>query len=435
MLESAFSGLLGLGWIVLAGVERDGWGSRGARLGKDELESGPPSARRRGWLLFSVLCSIVIWGSALTSPSLAGQQSETSDTAAASTPMTPPGYTGPPIPVLPEVVTRSESGVTIRAVGVDEPPRIDGSLDETVYVEIRPISGFTQIEPRNGAPASQQTEIWLLFDNAHVYVSARLWESELDRMVADEMRHDAGATLAHNELFTVTIDTFYDRRNGYFFYINPLGGRGEGQVSNESQYNGDWNGIWESTTGRFEGGWTVEMAIPFKSLRYQPDEMQVWGFQVQRINRWKNEINFLAPSDPARGNAGFMLASLFATAVGVEVPPPAMNLDVKPYIVSDLTTDRAASPPLSNAADADLGLDVKYGVTESLVADFTYNTDFAQVEAANSRSTSPGSACSFPKSESSFSRIKGRSRSGEPAPAPLAGAAIRRSCSTAGGSG
>ena len=76
-----------------------------------------------------------------------------------------------------------------------------------------------------------------------------------------------------------------------------------------------------------------------------------------------------------------MLASLFATAVGVEVPPPAMNLDIKPYIISDLTTDRGASPPFSNAADADLGLDVKYGVAESLVADFTYNTDFAQVEA------------------------------------------------------
>ena len=295
--------------------------------------------------------------------------------------MTPPGYAGPPVPVLPEVVSRNESGITIRAVGIDEPLRIDGSLDETVYVEIRPVSGFTQVEPQDGAPASQQTQVWLLFDNAHVYVSARVWESELDRMVANEMRHDAAQSLSQNELFTVTLDTFYDRRNGYVFFINPLGGYGEAQFSNESQYNNDWNGIWESTVGRFEGGWIVEMAIPFKTLRYQPDDVQVWGFQVERINRWKNEVNYLAPSDPARGNSGFMLASLFATAVGVEVPPPAMNLDIKPYIVSDLTTDRGASPPFSNAADADLGLDVKYGVAESLVADFTYNTDFAQVEA------------------------------------------------------
>ena len=359
-----------------------------------------------------MLGAIVIWGSALPSPSLAGQQSEASETAAASTPMTPPGYAGPPVPVLPEVVTRDESGVTIRAMGIDEPPRIDGSLDETVYVDIRPISGFTQIEPRNGAPASQQTEVWLLFDNAHVYVSARVWESELDRMVANEMRHDAGQTLAQNELLTVTLDTFHDRRNGYVFYINPLGGHGEGQVSNESQFNGDWNGIWRSQVGRFEGGWTVEMAIPFKTLRYQPDDMQVWGFQVQRINRWKNEINHLAPSDPARGSSGFMTASLFATAVGIEVPPPAMNLDVKPYVVSDLTTDRAASPPLSNAADTDLGLDVKYGVTESLVADFTYNTDFAQVEADQQQINLTRFSLFFPEKREFFLENQGTFRFG-----------------------
>ena len=158
------------------------------------------SAQRRAWRLLSVLGGIVIWGSALPSPSLAGQQSEASAPAAASTLMTPPGYAGPPIPVLPEVVTRDESGVTIRAVGIEEPPRIDGSLDETVYVEIRPVSGFIQIEPRNGAPASQQTEVWLLFDDAHVYVSARVWESEPDRMVANEMRHDAAASLGQNWL-------------------------------------------------------------------------------------------------------------------------------------------------------------------------------------------------------------------------------------------
>ena len=322
--------------------------------------------------------------------------------------MTPPGYTGPPIPVLPEVVTRGESGVTIRAVRIDRPPRIDGSLDETVYVDIRPVSGFTQVEPRNGVPASQQTEVWLLFDNAHVYVSARVWESNLDRMVANEMRHDAAASLSENETFVLTLDTFYDRRNGYVFVINPLGGRAEGQLSNESQFNIDWNPIWESTVGRFEGGWTIEMAIPFKSLRYQPDEMQVWGFQVMRSNRWKNEVNFLAPIPPiARGRSGWQLVSLSATAVGIEAPPPAMNLDVKPYLVSDLTTDRAASPPLSNVADADLGLDVKYGVTESLVADFTYNTDFAQVEADQQQINLTRFSLFFPEKREFFLENRG----------------------------
>ena len=337
-------------------------------------------SRRGSWLCRLVLCGFVVWSSVASTPVIAGQQSQTSDTADASNPMTPPGYTGPPVPARPEVISRNEAGVTIRAVRVDEAPQIDGLLDEAVYGEIRSISGFVQIEPQDGAPASQQTEIWLLFDDTDVYISARVWESNLDGMVANEMRHDSNS-LSVNESLTFALDTFYDRRNGYAFGVNPIGARSEGQVSNESQYNGDWNGIWESTTGRFDGGWTIEMAIPFKTLRYQLDDMQTWGFQVVRINRWKNEVSFLAPSDPARGPAGFMAASLFATVVGIEVAPAAMNLDVKPYIVSDLATDRAVSPPFSNATDADLGLDVKYGVTESLVADFTYNTDFAQVEA------------------------------------------------------
>jgi len=345
----------------------------------------------------------------------------TGDTAGAFSPMTPPGYTGPPLPVLPEVMSRSEAGITIRAVRIDQSVRIDGVLDETVYNEIGSISGFTQIEPDNGAPASQRTQVWLLFDETAVYLSARLWESDLDRMVATEMRHDAAQSLGQNEIINFAFDTFYDRRNGYSFYINPLGGHGEGQVSNEGQFNGDWNGIWESATGRFDDGWTVEMAIPFKTLRYQRDDTQIWGFQIQRTNRWKNEVTFLAPSDPARGPAGFMMASLWATVVGIEVPPPAMNLDIKPYAISDLTTDRIASPPLSNAADATFGLDVKYGVTESVVADFTYNTDFAQVEADEQQVNLTRFSLFFPEKREFFLENQGTFAFGGAGAGPFGG--------------
>ena len=327
-----------------------------------------------------VLYGIVSWGSVVSTPVMAGQEGEPSDTTNASGPMTPPGYVGPPAPIPPEVVARDHTGVTVRAVRLDRPIDVDGLLDDAIYGESRFISGFTQTEPSNGTPASQRTDVWLFFDDTNVYVSARVWESDLDRMVATEMRHDGGA-LAENELILVSFDTFYDRRTGYVFYCNPLGGRGEAQIPSESQVNVSWNGIWETTTGQFDGGWTVEMAIPFKTLRYPGDKSQVWGFQVQRINRWKNEMSFLAPSDPSRGRGGYRATSLFATAVGIAAPPPAINLDIKPYVVSDLTTDYGALPPLVNDADADVGLDVKYGVTDGLVADFTYNTDFAQVEA------------------------------------------------------
>ena len=367
-------------------------------------------------------CGLVLWVLALTSPSLAGQQNDTRAAETAAPLSAPPDYAGPPVPLPPNVVARSETGMTIRAVRIDEPVRIDGVLDEVVYSEVGAISGLTQIEPSNGEPASQETDIWLLFDETDVYVSARVWESDLHRMVATEMRHDAVQAFSENELFSVAFDTFYDRRNGYVFLVNPLGGHGEVQFANESQINIDWNGIWESAVGRFEGGWTIEMAVPFKTLRYQSDDHQVWGFQVQRKNRWKNEISFLAPSDPARGSGGAMtLASLYATVVGIEAPPPAANLDIKPYIVSDVTTDHGATPSLLNEADADIGVDVKYGVTDGLVADFTYNTDFAQVEADEQQINLTRFSLFFPEKREFFLENQGTFAFGGAGAGPFGG--------------
>ena len=294
----------------------------------------------------------------------------------------PQSFNGPSPPVQPAVISRDSNGLaTIRAVRIASSLQIDGQFDELFYNDIQSMSEFIQVEPDYGALATNQTEVWLLYDNDNFYVSAKVWESHPERMIANELRHDAAQTLSQNELFNISIDSFYDRRNSYVFYINAIGGRGEGQVANESQFNNDWYGVWDAEVGRFDGGWTIEMAIPFKTLRYKASTAQIWGIQIQRINRWKNELSFLVPSDRSFGPRGFMLASRFATVVGIETPPPAINLEVKPYFISDLTTDRLSSPPLSNDVNADIGLDVKYAVTESLVADFTYNTDFAQVEA------------------------------------------------------
>ena len=177
-----------------------------------------------------------------------------------------------------------------------------------------------------------------------------------------------------------------------------------------------------STAGRFDGGWTVEMAIPFKTLRYQAGNPQVWGFQVERTNRWKNESSFMAPTHRAVGQMGMMFPSLWATVVGIEVPPPAMNLDVKPYVVSDLTSDYGASPPLVNDAAADIGLDVKYGVTDGLVADFTYNTDFAQVEADEQQVNLSRFSLFFPEKREFFLENQGTFAFGGAGVGPFGGA-------------
>ena len=293
-----------------------------------------------------------------------------------------PSFEGPPPPVSPEVLARDGQGrVTLRAVRVDRPLEIDGRLDEAFYTAVRSMSGFTQVEPIANAPATEKTEIWLAFDDQNVYVAFRCWETEPDRVIASEMRRDSVNLIQRNDNIAFMFDTFYDRRNSFLFEVNAIAGRWDGQVADERSVNSDWNTIWEVRAGRFDDGWTLEAAIPFKSLRYRAGQNQVWGFNVRRFSRWKNEVSYLSPTPVSLGMRGIFQASSAATVVGIETPVSSRNLELKPYAVTDLTSDVNATPRIRNELAADVGLDVKYGVTQSLTADITVNTDFAQVEA------------------------------------------------------
>ena len=174
----------------------------------------------------------------------------------------------------------------------------------------------------------------------------------------------------------VLLDTFLDRRSAFFFQTNPLGGIRDALVLNESTTNYDWNTVWDVKSRRTDDGWTVEMAVPFKSLRYAPGSEQVWGFNVMRVVRSINEQSLLSPV-PDNSGQGMRMASA-ATLVGIEAPEGSRNIELRPYAISDLTTNRPAG--ISNEVDADFGIDAKYGVTSSMTFDLTYNTDFAQVE-------------------------------------------------------
>ncbi len=130
----------------------------------------------------------------------------------------------------------------------------------------------------------------------------------------------------------------------------------------------------------FDQGWTLEMVIPFKSFRYRQSGPQIWGINVRRVVRWKNEQSFLTPIPASYGFRGIYKFSSAATLVGIETPEASRNLELKPYVISAVTTNNAAPVPFSNDVSADAGFDVKYGLTRGLITDFTYNTDFAQVE-------------------------------------------------------
>ena len=292
---------------------------------------------------------------------------------------------GPPPPVGPAVMTRDELGrTTVRAIGLTDGIRLDGQLDEEVYQTVLPITDFIQQVPNEGEPATERTEAWIMFDDTNVYVAARVHDSAPEsEWVANEMRRDT-SQLRQNDTFTAFFDTFYDRRNGYNFYTNPLGARADQQFTNEGNPNSDWNPVWDVRTGRFDGGWTVEMEIPFKSLRYRSGTPQLWGIQLRRAIRRKNEwvyltrIPLFSGGGGGGGSGAIFRVSAAGTLVGIEPPPSSRLLEVKPYAIGGATTD--VGQGLENDPNGDVGVDVKYGITQNLTADLTYNTDFAQVE-------------------------------------------------------
>ena len=287
---------------------------------------------------------------------------------------------GPPPPVAPETIARDAAGrATVRAVLLDEPLQVDGELNEAIYDTVPPVSDFIQQLPDVGEPATERTDTWIFYDAQNVYVAARNWDSAPEsQWVANEMQRDS-FQLINNDSFSVGFDTFYDRRNGFIFMVNPIGGIFDFQITDEGNPNTDWNPVWDVQTGRFDGGWTVEMEIPFKSIRFRPGTSQIWGLQIGRNVRWKNEWTYLTPV-PISGGPGMFRLSAAGTLTGVEVPEGNRTFEIKPYGIGSMATDVNAVPLVSNAGDGDFGLDVKYGVTQNLTADFTYNTDFAQVE-------------------------------------------------------
>ncbi|MDP6372219.1 MAG: DUF5916 domain-containing protein [Vicinamibacterales bacterium] len=292
----------------------------------------------------------------------------------------PASFDGPPVPVPPQVVSRDDNGrVTIRAVRVGEELVIDGRLDEPIYSRLEPVSNFIMQEPQDNVPATEQTDVWILFDDTNLYVSGRNWDSQPNQIIANEMRRD-GRNIGQNDNFTLVLDTFYDRRNGFYFQTNPLGAVMDGLITDERQLNRDWNTVWDVRTTMDDEGWNVEMVIPFKSLRYGPGRDQIWGLNVRRGVQWKNEDSFITAIPRALSFSAQYRLSLAATLVGLQTPPMSRNLEVKPYAISAVTGTRASTDEISDDLTGDVGFDGKYGLTQGLTADFTVNTDFAQVE-------------------------------------------------------
>lgn len=196
-------------------------------------------------------------------------------------------------PATPSALTvRSPDGrLQVTAVQATAPVRLDGSLDDEVWSRADAVGNFVQSEPQDGQPATERTEVRLAFDDATLYIAASCFDSDPAGIVVNDIRKDF--RVGDQDSFEVIIDTFLDRRNGYLFATNPEGAKLDQQVANEGRENNlSWDAVWSVRTRRTADGWTAEIAIPFKSLRFEPERSAIWGINFSRRIRRKNEVDF-----------------------------------------------------------------------------------------------------------------------------------------------
>ena len=270
-------------------------------------------------------------------------------------------------PAVPAPAEEPAPVALTRAFRAAGPVKLDGRLDEASWAAAVPIGPLTQSEPDEGEAPSEATEVRLLYDEGHLYLGIRCFDRDPSGIVATKMGRDG--ELEGDDHVMVVLDTFGDRRNGFFFAVNPRGARAEGQISNNGEsLNFDWDGIWDAAA-RIDGeGWTAELAIPFKTLRFKP-ELATWGLNVQRVIARHEETNrWAAP----RRDVWISNLSEAGQLQGLDGARQGRGLDVRPY---------ASGGRSQGDGEWKAGGDLFKNITPNLTASLTVNTDFAETEA------------------------------------------------------
>jgi hypothetical protein len=268
-----------------------------------------------------------------------------------------------------------------QAYALADPPSLDGVvLGDPAWQGVKATTGFWQIRPDEGRAASQRTEVFVGFTKNSLYIGVVCYDDNPQGIIVADSRRDS--SLVDTDSFQVMIDSFHDRQNGFVFGTNPAGIEYDGQVTKESAgtfsaggggFNLNWDTTWAVKATISAIGWSAEMEIPFKSLRYSGEPAQVWGINFQRNIRRNNEIAFWSPLSRQHN---LYRISQAGSIEGIRVARQR-NLKITPYALGRAT--RGGNDSGTDFAE-EFGIDVKYSLTPSLTLDATYNTDFAQVE-------------------------------------------------------
>ena len=258
-----------------------------------------------------------------------------------------------------------------------EPIRLDGRLTEAIWRQADSIADFRQREPVEGAPATERTVVKLVRDAEHLYIGVRAYDRDVGAVRSSQLRRDAD--LSSDDHVTILIDSYHDRRGAFVFATNPNGVMWDAQLVGLDDDNRNWNGIWDVATSSDSAAWTAELAIPLRTLRFDPAGDGI-GLNVSRFIRRKNEEVLWRSWRRSEGIYNLLNTG---NVVGFRDVPHERPAEARPYVLGRLVApayDETGSRIGDGSRDAKVGLDAKLGVSPTLTADFTVNTDFAQVE-------------------------------------------------------
>ena len=274
---------------------------------------------------------------------------------------------------------------------------VDGDLTESDWQKATPIHQFTQFEPDAGEPLTESTEVRILYDDKHIYFGFVCSEPEPSKIIANKMRRDA--MMWDQDNVFVLLDTYNDRRSGFFFRVNPLGAREDvALMDSGDSRNENWNAVWDARSKINGDNWTTEIAIPFSQLRFKKEDILTWGLNLGRTIRKKQEEGTWSPVPPAYTFLARYRTTNLGTLTGLSGISQRRNIEFLPYLLPGI----ARTEEEGTVGVFDFGGDMKVSVTSNLTADLTVNTDFAQVEADREQANLTRFSLFFPEKRQFF---------------------------------
>ena len=286
---------------------------------------------------------------------------------------------------------RAEASRTYQSI------EIDGELSESDWQKATPIRQFTQFEPDAGEPLTESTEVRILYDDRHIYFGFVCSEPDRSKIIANKMRRDA--MMWDQDNVFVLLDTYNDRRSGFFFRVNPLGAREDvALMDSGDSRNENWNAVWDSRSKINGDNWTTEIAIPFSQLRFKKEDILTWGLNLGRTIQKNQEEGTWAPVPAAYTFLARYRTTHLGTLTGLSGVSQRRNIEFLPYLLPGV----ARTETDETIGVLDFGADMKVGITSNLTADLTVNTDFAQVEADQEQANLTRFSLFFPEKRQFF---------------------------------